>query len=90
MSHDRSQILGRMRGREYRLDVSANGDAGLFTDGTMTIDVRHRDRAPLAARVTKGTPEGHVLDFSAYLNLAVIHDGVLDTRRANPVNAPWL
>jgi putative selenate reductase len=85
-----SWILGRMRGREYRLDVSANGDAGLFTDGTITIDVRHRERAPLAARVTKGTPEGHILDFSAYLNLAVIHDGVLDTRRANPVNAPWL
>jgi putative selenate reductase len=83
-------IVGRMRGSEYRLDVDARGEAGTFTDGSLTVDVRHRDRVALAARVTSATPEGHVLDFSAYLNLAVILDGVLDTRRANPVNAPWL
>ena len=41
-------------------------------------------------RADRATPDGHILDFSAYLNLAVILDGVLDTRRANPVNAPWL
>lgn len=81
-------IVGRMRGREYRLDVS--GEMGTFTDGALVIDVRHRDRVPVAARVSAAAPDGHVLDFSAYLNLAVILDGVLDTRRANPVNAPWL
>ena len=32
-------------------------------------------------------PEGHALDFSAYLNMALAVDGVLDPRRANPVNA---
>ena len=83
-------IVGRMRGREYRLDVDARGEKGTFTDGALTVDVRHRDRLPLETRVGSATPEGHVLDFSAYLNLAVILDGVLDTRRANPVNAPWL
>jgi putative selenate reductase len=81
-------ILGRIRGREYRLDVK--GEAGTFTDGALTVEVRHPDRKPLAARAAPATPDGHVLDFSAYLNLAVILDGVLDTRRANPVNAPWL
>jgi putative selenate reductase len=85
-----SWIVGRMRGREYRLNVDARGDRGTFTDGSLTVDVRHADRLPLAARLAGATPEGHVLDFSAYLNLAVILDGVLDTRRANPVNAPWL
>ena len=83
-------IVGRMRGREYRLDVDARAEKGTFTDGSLTVDVRHRDRLPLEARVASATPDGHVLDFSAYLNLAVILDGVLDTRRANPVNAPWL
>ena len=83
-------IVGRMRGREYRLDVEAGGATGTFTDGSLTVDVRHPDRAPLATRVATATPDGHVLDFSAYLNLAVILDGVLDPRRANPVNAPWL
>jgi putative selenate reductase len=81
-------ILGRIGGREYRLDVT--GEAGVFTDGTLTVDVRHRDRAAVAVRAAATAPDGHVLDFSAYLNLAVILDGVLDTRRANPVNAPWL
>jgi hypothetical protein len=27
------------------------------------------------------------VDFSAYLNMALVGDGVLDPRRANPVNA---
>jgi len=27
------------------------------------------------------------VDFSAYLNMALVGDGVLDARRANPVNA---
>ncbi len=85
-----SWIVGRMRGREYRLDVDAAGETGTFTDGTLAIDVRHRERSPLAARARVAAPDGHVLDFAAYLNLAVILDGVLDTRRANPVNAPWL
>ena len=83
-------IVGRMRGREYRLDVDAAGEAGTFSDGLVVVDVRHRERAPVAARVAGKAPDGHVLDFSAYLNLAVILDGVLDLRRANPVNAPWL
>jgi putative selenate reductase len=85
-----SWIVGRMRGREYRLDVDPAGEKGTFTDGSLTVEVRHRDRVPVETRVAAATPDGHVLDFSAYLNLAVILDGVLDTRRANPVNAPWL
>jgi hypothetical protein len=54
------------------------------------LEVRHSDRAPLGATITAGTPDGHRLDFSAYLNLAVVLEGALDARRANPVNAPWL
>jgi len=83
-------IVGRIRGHEYRLEVDAAGESGVFTDGAIVVTVRHRDRVPVAARLSEATPEGHVLDFSAYLNLAVILDGVLDTRRANPVNAAWL
>lgn len=85
---DGAWIVGRMRGREYRLQVK--GDLATFTDGTLTVDVRHSERTAVAARADAATPDGHVLDFAAYLNLAVILDGVLDTRRANPVNAPWL
>jgi putative selenate reductase len=85
-----SSIVGRIRGREYRLEVDAAGEEGVFTDGAVVVIVRHRDRVPVSARAPEATPDGHRLDFSVYLNLAVVLDGVLDTRRANPVNAPWL
>jgi hypothetical protein len=39
------------------------------------------------AAVEPGTVDGHLLDFAAYLNMAVIAQGVLDARHANPVNA---
>jgi len=77
-------VWARIRGREYRLEV--DGDRGLFTDGVITVEVSHRERRPLAAHAREGAPEGHALDFSAYLNMALVGDGVLDVRRANPVN----
>ena len=39
---------------------------------------------------TGRAPEGHLLDFSAYLNMALAVDGVLDPGKANPVNAAYL
>jgi hypothetical protein len=53
----------------------------------ITIEVSHRERRPLEARARPGAPDGHALDFSAYLNMALVGDGVLDARRSNPVNA---
>lgn len=85
----RDVVLGRLRGTEYRLELDRAADAGLFSDGVVTLEVRHRARRVLAARARAGAPEGHVLDGSAYLDLALAVDGVLDPRRANPVNAAW-
>jgi putative selenate reductase len=81
---------GRIRGREYHLEVDRARDRALFTDGVIRLEVRHGDRVPLQASARADAPEGHRLDFSAYLNMAVAMDGVLDTRKANPVNAAWL
>jgi putative selenate reductase len=80
-------VWARIRGREYRLEVDPGRDRGLFTDGVITIEVSHRERRPLGAQAREGAPDGHTLDFSAYLNMALVGDGVLDLRRANPVNA---
>ncbi len=80
-------VWARIRGREYRLEVDPARDRGLFTDGVITIEVSHRERRPLGAHAREGAPDGHTLDFSAYLNMALVGDGVLDLRRANPVNA---
>jgi putative selenate reductase len=85
-SGDGHAVWGRIRGREYRLEVDGRGDRGLFTDGVITVEVSHSERRPLAAHAREGAPEGHALDFSAYLNMALVGDGVLDVRRANPVN----
>jgi hypothetical protein len=53
----------------------------------VTLELRHRERTSLGASVVPDTPEGHTLDVGAYLTMAVLLDGVLDPRRANPVNA---
>jgi putative selenate reductase len=86
----RDAAWGRIRGREYHLEVDRARDRALFTDGVVRVEVRHSDRVPLQASALPSAAAGHGLDFSAYLNMALAVDGVLDARRANPVNAPWL
>jgi putative selenate reductase len=83
-------IWARIRGVEYHLEVDRNLDRALFTDGVLQLEVRHSERRVVAASAREGADEGRVLDFSAYLNMALAVDGVLDTRKANPVNAPYL
>ncbi len=83
----RDTMWARLRGVEYRLDVDRKADRAAFTDGLVTLETRHRDREPVVVSVAAGAPEGHTLDLGAYLKMAVVLDGVLDTRRANPVNA---
>ena len=83
-------VWARIRGVEYHLEGDRSLDRGLFTDGVLQLEVRHSERRVLAASARATAAEGHRLDFSAYLNMALAVDGVLDTRRANPVNAPYL
>jgi putative selenate reductase len=83
-------IWARIRGVEYHLEVDRTLDRGLFTDGVLQLEVRHSERRVVAASARDGAVEGRMLDFAAYLNMALAVDGVLDTRKANPVNAPYL
>ncbi len=76
----------RLRGAEFHLEVDRPRDRGLFTDGRIEVELRHAARRALVARARPGAPEGHRLDFLAYLEMAVVLDGVL-ARRSNPVNA---
>jgi putative selenate reductase len=87
---DVDAVWARIRGAEYHLEVDRASDRGLFTDGVVKVEVKHSERRPLSASAGPGAPEGHTLDFSAYLDMALAVDGVLDARRANPVNAPYL
>jgi hypothetical protein len=80
-------MWARLGGVEYRLDVDRGADRAIFTDGRLTLELRHRERSPVGASVAAGTPEGHTLDVGAYLKMAVVLDGVLASHRANPVNA---
>ena len=80
-------MWGRLGGVAYRLEVSREADQAVFTDGRVTLELRHRHRRAVGATVALGAPDGHVLDVGAYLKMAVLLDGVLDPRRVNPVNA---
>jgi putative selenate reductase len=83
----RDTLWGRLRGREYRLEVDRTTGRALFTDGVITVEVDHGPRRAMAATARPDAPEGHTLDFSAYLGMALALDGVLDLKRNNPVNA---
>ena len=80
------RVWARVRGREYQLELEPPSGKGVFTDGVIEVTIDHRQRRAIAARAGEGAPEGHVLDFSAYLATALAVDGVLDPARANPIN----
>ncbi len=85
---DGAQLMwGRFGGVAYRLVVDEEADQAVFTDGRVTLELRHRERRPVGASVAPGTPDGHTLDVGIYLRMATVLDGVLDPHRANPVNA---
>jgi putative selenate reductase len=83
----RDSMWARLGGVEYRLDVERQADRAVFTDGHVTLEMRHAERRPVGASVALGTPQGHTLDVGACLRMAVLLDGVLAPQRANPVNA---
>jgi putative selenate reductase len=80
-------MWGRVGGVPYKLEVDREADQAVFTDGHVTVELRHRDRTPVGASVARDTRDGHTLDLGVYLRMAVLLDGVLDRRRVNPVNA---
>jgi len=84
---ERNEAWGRVGGREYHLEVDRRADRSRFRDGVITLTLRHRERRVVGAAAEPGAPPGHTLDFSAFLVLATVVDGVLDPVRANPVNA---
>ncbi len=81
------EVWGRIRGAEYRLTIDRSRDRAVFSDGLITVDMEHSQRRRVSATCAPSAPEGHVLDVAAYLNMALLADGVLSLRRANPVNA---
>ena len=87
---DGERAWGRVGGVVYRLEVDRGADQALFSDGRVTLELRHRERSPVGASVAPGTPDGHTLDVGVYLKMAALLDGVLDLRRANPVNSAAL
>jgi putative selenate reductase len=80
-------VWARVGGREYRLELDAARERGQFSDGVVMVEVQHAERRVIAASASGPLPEGHALDFGAYLAVATVVDGVLDPRRANPINA---
>jgi hypothetical protein len=86
----RDVVWGRIGGREYRLEIDRERQTAVFTDHAIRVALDHRARRVVRSEALPGAPEGHTLEMSAYLNLALAADGAMDPRRANPVNAGWL
>jgi putative selenate reductase len=86
----RDLVWGRIRGREYELEIDHARGTAVFTDRAIRVELDHRERRSLRFEALPGAAEGHTLEMSAYLNLALAADGAMDPRRANPVNAGWL
>ena len=80
----------RIRGREYHLEVDRARDRASSPTADRASRCATATGAPLRGQRAAGRARGPPLDFSAYLNMALAVDGVLDPRRANPVNAAWL
>jgi len=87
---DIDAVWGRIKGVEYHLEIDRLKDRGLFTDGVIKVELKHSERRPISTAARRGAADGHLLDFSAYLNMALAVDGVLDPRFANPVNSASL
>jgi putative selenate reductase len=83
----RDVMWGRVSGAEYRLVVDREADRAVFSDGCITLEARHGLREAVGVAAAPGTADGHVLDGAVYLAMAALLDGVLDSRRVNPVNA---
>ncbi|HET9317349.1 MAG TPA: 4Fe-4S dicluster domain-containing protein [Vicinamibacteria bacterium] len=86
----RDLVWGRIRGREYELVIDRERGTAVFTDYAIRVALDHRARRVVRYEALPGAPEGHTLEMSAYLNLALAADGAIDPQRANPVNAGWL
>lgn len=87
---ERDRVWGRIRGREYELEIDRGAGTAVFTDRAIRVELDHRERRWLRFEALPGASDGHTLDLSAYLNLALAADGAMDAQRANPVNAGWL
>ena len=81
------RVWARLAGREYALEIDRSEGRAVFRDGALRLEIDHASRRVLKADAEPGAPEGHVLEFSAYLATALAVDGVLDLARANPVNS---
>ena len=87
---ERDLVWGRIRGREYRLEIDRARGTAVFTDQAIRVELDHSGRRTVRFEAMPGAAEGHTLEMSAYLNLALAADGAMDPQRANPVNAGWL
>ena len=84
------EMLGRIDGREYRLEVPRGDGPARFGDGVVTCEVEGMDGKPVSVEVAEGAPEGHTLDLEAYCAMRCLLNGLTDPAAVHFVNAEWL
>ncbi len=78
------QIVGRIKGAEYRL-TQRNGTS-LFDDGVVAVTIMGEDHAVVKAHGIRRNGE-HRVDLGIYHTLRFLLTGILDRRYVNQVNA---
>lgn len=84
-----SSIRGRIKGREYRLAVSAADAASgraTFDDGTVGAVFSSKDHELIEVRPKQSIDAEHTIDVGIYHTLRYLLAGVLDPSRINQVN----
>jgi putative selenate reductase len=83
-------ILGRIKGKEYTLSVDTVLDRGFFSDGVTGIGLDWRNRKAVKAELLETTQVEEVLDMENFHIMAVLLEGVMNSKRSNYSNAPYL
>jgi len=83
----RRAIRGRIGGREYWLEFDDEANLARFWDAHVEVDVDPASGVARSARARGEGPLHHALSMRVYFILRTLLRGVLDSRRANYVNA---
>ncbi len=81
----RREIIGRIKGAQYRL--AHLKDLWLFEDGKARLTIADPETKVLKVEQLNGALQGHTIDLKIFHTLRYLLIGILDPSRVNPVNA---
>jgi len=81
--------LGRIRGKEYRLEIDDATQRARFSDEVIEVAVNWKTHQPVKVAALRPDGEGHVLEMQNYFIMAVLAKGVLNSSQVNFINVKY-